>query len=283
MFKTKFISSVFNFAKLRYLGFKPLSPSVVLSMENLAPLPSLQSEQQGPVQWTLLGGHVVLNVGHLWPVGPRGLAQYLWCGWRCVRTYFESVLNAIEFFASGKHESSSKSCCSSYEDALITKRRRVRRSPMKVRPSFLLPLALMSVLMTSDSASVVHQSNEPDQEDMTIFENMGQLISDNGYIHVVSAVNLTQFDHLFFNLKSMFIKYIQYLTNQSQFHDDVYYEPHILDHHKITVFPNSTKSKANDAGLSIYHRIEFLESSYRDLRATLPPLAVSQKHYQVTK
>jgi len=253
----------------------------VSTMENLAALPSSVSpSEQRPVQeFRGFKSFVDLNVRHLLPVGPRGHAQYLWCGWKCISTYFESVLNAIKFFASGKHESSSKSSCSS----LITKRRRVRRSPMKVRPSILLPLALMSVLMTSDSASVVHRSNEPEKDHMTIFENMGQLISDNSYIHVVSAVNLTQFDHLFFNLKSMFVKYNQYLTNQSQFLYDVYNYPYILDHHKITVFPNSTTSKANDAGISIYHRIESLESSYQNLRATLPPLAVSQKQYQVTK
>jgi len=80
---------------------------------------------------------------------------------------------------------------------------------------------------------------------------MGDLISDMSFIHIVTSVNLPQFDSLFFNLQPLFLRFNKNITLLKSFTDDAYYNPHVLDHNQLTIHPTSKTSEDEAAGVSI--------------------------------
>jgi hypothetical protein len=120
------------------------------------------------------------------------------------------------------------------------------------------------------------QHETPD-EHLTIFENLGIMVPDSAYIHIVVPVNITYFDEYFLRARTLLQETTERYQRTSHFDNRKYYNHFYDNHHTMVIAPRNDTPKADAAGFSIYHRLANLHVQFQNLTRLLPEESQSPK------
>jgi hypothetical protein len=133
--------------------------------------------------------------------------------------------------------------------------------------------------MRLQQANAIMPHETPDTH-LTIFEDLGLMVADSAYIHVMHPVDMR-------NFSSAFLRACQLLVDQfTAFHERKWYRTAIIRNYEmyatqhLLVHPGSTNTSAyieekyttdsNNAGISIGHQLEEIYYSFTNLTSLLP-------------
>jgi len=109
---------------------------------------------------------------------------------------------------------------------------------------------------------------------LTIFEDMGQMVTDTSYIHVISTVNLNDFTELFGNARTLLLQDQAQTYNSTAYSDELWYKAYTRALHELFFVPSSVNSTTSyQAGISIAHRLARVTERFHDILKILPPTA----------
>jgi len=80
----------------------------------------------------------------------------------------------------------------------------------------------LSLIMPS--AHAINTANSKPHH-MAIFENMGDLITDTSYIHIMSTIDLRQYEDMFSSTIKMLNEQTAKLLDSQKYKEGVYYNP----------------------------------------------------------
>ncbi len=105
---------------------------------------------------------------------------------------------------------------------------------------------------------------------LTIFEDLGEMVPDAAFIHVLVPVDLRNFSNLF-NAADMLLKHhLHQFRNSSEYKNAMYQDP---DHDRTSYMllnPEANATLNLDAGISIAHQIHQLQHSFNNITSMLP-------------
>ena len=119
------------------------------------------------------------------------------------------------------------------------------------------------------------ENGTPDTH-LTIFENLGEMVPDAAFIHVLAPVNLTIYRNMFSKARALLRAITHEITTSKEWKDSVWYQPEKEKHLDLTILPQ--QSDSIKAGVSIGHQLQGMQSHFTDLINLLPSQPEQGKH-----
>ena len=138
----------------------------------------------------------------------------------------------------------------------------------------------MLLLVSLSSASMHHET--PDTH-LTIFEDLGTMIPDSAYIHVVVPVDMRNFSNLFSSANMLLVHHLEQFRNSQTYKDAMYYDKYYDRMSYLTLHPDKSTRLNNDAGISIAHQIHELQRQFRNITEMLPQHSETQAQHSRQK
>ena len=132
------------------------------------------------------------------------------------------------------------------------------------------------MLLVSPSWAAMHHET-PDAH-LTIFEDLGEMIPNTAYIHVLVPVDMRNFSKIFSTARQLLKSTIYEFQASEAFNNAKYYDD---DFHRITyltLHPEANATHTRDAGISIMHQILQLQRVFTNITAMLPKQSASSTH-----
>ncbi len=128
-------------------------------------------------------------------------------------------------------------------------------------------LTIILAIITSASAAVLE--TEADGH-LTIFENLGELIPNSAYIHVVIPVDLRNYRQLFLTARELLRIDCQNIHNTKKYQDLRYYNSNLDNLNGVLMHPQRSNSTADAAGLSIAHQLDNILAKFDNIVKLMP-------------
>ena len=132
-------------------------------------------------------------------------------------------------------------------------------------PKVALPFVFY--LCTTVNASAGTFDNTPDTH-LTIFENLGEMMPDAAYIHILAPVNLSHFQHTFTRARQLLRNITDEMVQSDAWYNAVWYDPAKVDRMHMTIIPQNNIS--NSIGVSISHQLQTMQTQVRELINLMP-------------
>jgi len=126
---------------------------------------------------------------------------------------------------------------------------------------------LLSLFVPSAHALSTTNANQPHH--LTIFENMGDLVTDTSYIHIMSTIDLRQYEDMFASSLQMLNEQTKRLMEHQKYKDATYYNPGLKALHELNIDPIDNSSNASPM-FSIEQRLKNVRDQFWGIRAMLP-------------
>jgi hypothetical protein len=132
--------------------------------------------------------------------------------------------------------------------------------------------ALHAILLIALLTQPLHAAMTHDTPDthLTIFEDLGDMVADSAYIHVLVPVNINNFSCLFDAAADLLVQHIHQFRNSTTFYNEKWYDSHYDRNSYLTLHPGYNITDTNGVGISIGHQIYAMQRTFANLTAMLP-------------
>lgn len=113
------------------------------------------------------------------------------------------------------------------------------------------------------------QHETPDTH-LTIFEDLGEMIPDAAYLHVLVPVDLRNFSNLFNAAQVLLKHHLHDFRNSTVYKDALYYNNEYDRMSYMMLHPEANATLNKDAGISVAHRIREIQRSFNNITSMLP-------------
>ena len=132
----------------------------------------------------------------------------------------------------------------------------------KALQAFVILFALLPV-----SAAMVQDT--PDAH-LTIFEDLGQMVPDSAFIHVLVPVDLRNFSSLFDAAPKLLKEHLRTFRASTTYQYALDYVPHYDRMSYLTMHPEMRATQTNAAGISIAHQMYRIQATFNNITTMLP-------------
>ena len=153
------------------------------------------------------------------------------------------------------------------DTGFLRQRQTARASRSSAGTEAALQTLLILCLVTLSQAAMHHET--PDTH-LTIFEDLGSMVPDSAYIHVLVPVDMRNFSNLFSSASMLLVHHLNVFRLSKTYRNAMYYDKSFDRMSYLTLHPEASATMTNDAGISIAHQIHELQRQFRNITDMLP-------------
>ena len=105
---------------------------------------------------------------------------------------------------------------------------------------------------------------------LTIFEDLGEMIPDSAFIHVIAPVDLRNFSSTFQAARNMLQQQLNLFQTTNAYTNAKWYNPDYDRVLHLTLHPEPNATENNLAGISIAHQLQEIQMTFANISAMLP-------------
>jgi hypothetical protein len=105
---------------------------------------------------------------------------------------------------------------------------------------------------------------------LTLFEDLGDMLPDAAYIHVLVPVDLRNFSSMFSAASDLLYHHLMDFRNSTTFQYAMWYDPTYDKAAYLSLNPEINGTHTTQAGISIYHQIQEIQRTFDNITAMLP-------------
>jgi hypothetical protein len=138
-----------------------------------------------------------------------------------------------------------------------------------------LATAVQAVLLTLVVASTFNTAaaamhHETQDAHLTLFEDLGGMLPDAAYIHVLVPVDLRNFSSMFSAANDLLYHHINYFRNSPTYQYAIWHDPTYDAALYLSLHPERNGTHTIQVGISIYHQIQEISRTFNNVTAMLP-------------
>ena len=117
---------------------------------------------------------------------------------------------------------------------------------------------------------------------LTIFEDLGEMVPDSAYIHVLAPVNIRNFSSTFQAARNLLQHQLNLFHATESYKNAKWYNPDYDRLLHLTLHPEPNANHTNLAGISIAHQLQEIQMTFENISAMLPERSdLDAKHNNV--
>jgi len=127
------------------------------------------------------------------------------------------------------------------------------------------------VLTALSAIATVLHTVQGSPEHYTIFEDLGQMVTDTSYLHITSVVSLDAYSALFSRMRQALNEDQSSVFASENYKNEQYYKDNTLGSQQLFMRPSTDLAGSIKAGVSIAHQLHSLQFRFNDTLSLLPP------------
>jgi len=130
-----------------------------------------------------------------------------------------------------------------------------------------LSILVALTLVNPSQSAMQHQT--PDTH-LTIFEDLGEMVPESAYVHVLIPVDTTNFTNLFAAAQQLLVSNLNTYRKTQTFKNSMWYRSSYDRMSHLTIHPEHGATNTKDAGISILHQIQENQRALDNIIYMLP-------------